>query len=145
MATESFAGPIDYLVFTFDAHADLGAGLAAVLERVDQGIVELLDVELIARGEAGSPVRLAFSDLGGVTGVDLSVFDGVESGVLDADDLAHIASELTPGQIALALVYEDRSLARAADAWATAGGIELFSGGIDIEQLEHALDEGNHE
>lgn len=143
MATELFAGPVDYLVFAFDEHADLGPGLAAVLERVQQGIVEILDLEFVSRDEAGAPVKLALTDLDRVTGVDPAVFDGVESGILDADDLASIVAELRTGQIALAVVYEDRSFAVAADAWAAAGGIELFSGGVDVTELERSLAEGN--
>ena len=37
---------------------------------------------------------------------------------LDDDDLTKISGELTPGRFALAVVYEDRSLATAAAAWA---------------------------
>lgn len=143
MATEQFTGPIDYLVFVFDEHADLGPGLAALLDRVEQGIVEILDIELIGRDEAGTPIKRPFSDLDGVTGIDVTIFNGAESGILDADDLTGISSELQIGQIALAVVYEDRSLAAAAGAWAEAGGIELFSGGVDVNDLEQALNEGN--
>lgn len=142
MATEKFAGPIDYLVFAFGGDADLGAGLSAVLERVSQGIIEILDIELITRDNNGAPVTLTFADVQDSTRLDLSVFDGVESGILDAEDHAGIASALDPGHIALAIVYEDRSLASAANAWAEAGGRELFSGGVDLTDLEHALEEG---
>lgn len=143
MATEQFTGPVDYLVFAFDEHANLGAGLSAVLDRVRQGIIEILDIELISRNQDGAPVKRAFSDLDGVTGIDLTLFEGVESGILDADDLASIASDLVDGQIALAIVYEDRSLAVAADAVAAVGGVELFSGGVSIADLELALENGN--
>ena len=143
MATEQFSGPVNYLVFAFDKNADLGAGLTAILDRVNEGIVEILDIEVIAKGSDGAPVKQVLANLDGVTGVDLAVFDGVESSILDAEDLADITSELRTGQIAVAVVYEDRSLAEAAREWATSGGIEVFSGGIDIADLEHALEEGN--
>lgn len=142
MATEEFAGPVDFLVFAFDEGADLGAGFNAVLERVEDGIIEILDIELIGRDADGGAVRLARTDVQGSTGLDLSVFDGVESQILDAEDLAGIAGALEAGQVAVAIVYEDRSLASAAAAWAGVGGTELFSGGIDIADLEHALEEG---
>lgn len=143
MATEQFAGPIDFLVFAFDEHADLGAGLVAVLDRVQEGTIEILDIELVARGEGATAVRRTFAELDGVSGIDLSIFDGVESGILDDDDLTGVAKELQAGQIALVLVYEDRSLAAAAEAWATVGGVELFSGGVDIDELERTVSEGN--
>lgn len=143
MATEQFAGPVNYLVFTLDEHADLGPGLTALLDRFDQGIVEILDIELIGRDESCTAAKRSFNDLDGITSIDTSAFDGAESGILDSDDLASIASELQAGQIALAVVYEDRSLAAAAGAWAAAGGVELFSGGVDIEELDRTLNEGN--
>ncbi|WP_449281476.1 hypothetical protein [Leucobacter sp.] len=143
MATEQFSGPVDYLVFGFDEGADLGPGLQAVLERVGQGVVEILDIEIVARDVSGEPVKRSFDELRATTGVDLSVFDGVESGILDAEDLSRIASEIEPGRLAVAVVYEDRSLAVAAEAWAAAGGVELFSGGVDIAELERALAEGS--
>lgn len=143
MATEQFSGPVNYLVFAFDKNADLGAGLTAILDRVNEGIVEILDIEVIAKGSDGAPVKQVLANLDGVTGVDLAVFDGVESSILDAEDLADITSELRTGQIAVAVVYEDRSLAVAAREWAATGGVEMFSGGIDIADLEHALEEGN--
>ncbi len=143
MATEHFAGPVNYLVFAFDAHADLGGGLAAVLESVQAGTIEILDVELVSRGAAGEAAVVPLSVLDGVTGVDLAVFEGAESGILDDEDLAAIAAELSDGQVALAVVYEDRSLAAAAQAWTAAGGVEVFSGGIDIHDLAQTLDEGD--
>lgn len=143
MATEEFAGPVDFLVFTFSRDADLGAGLSDVLERVRQGTIGILDIEIITRDVEGTPLKLAFEDLQGATTLNLSVFDGVESGILDDEDLADIASALDRDQIAVALVYEDRCLAAAADSWAKVGGGELFSGGVDITDLEHALEERN--
>lgn len=143
MATEQFAGPIDYLVFAFDERADLGAGFTALLDRVEQGIIEILDIELIACDAEGAPAKRALSQLNGVTGIDFSQFDGATSNILDSEDLADIAAELQLGQVALAVVYEDRSFEVAANAWAAAGGVELFSGAIDVEVLERTLTEGN--
>ena len=143
MATEQFAGPVNYLVFTFDEHADLGPGLTALLDRHDQGNAANLDIELIGRDDPGTAGNHPFNDLDGITSIDTSAFDGAESGTLDSDDLAGIASELQAGQIALAVVYEDRSLAAAAGAWSAVGGVELFSGGVDIEELDRTLNEGN--
>lgn len=141
MATEDFAGPIDFLVFAVAADADLGPGLSAVLDRVREGIIEILDIELIARDTDGAPIALSRADVQATTSLDLSVFDGVESDILDGDDRAGIAEALGDGQIAIAIVYEDRSLAAAAAAWSSVGGTELFSGGVDVTDLEHALEE----
>lgn len=144
MATELYAGPVDYLVFTFDEAADFGPGLTAVLQRVDQGIIEILDIELIARDADGAPVKRSFSDFAGSCSLDLSVFDGVDSGILDADDLTAIAADLKVSEVAIAIIYEERSLALAADAWAEVGGVELYAGGVDIADLAQNIEEGNN-
>ncbi|WP_157084087.1 DUF1269 domain-containing protein [Millisia brevis] len=141
MATEEFAGPIDYLVFAFDRGADLGTGLLAVLERAKEGIVEILDIELVGRDTDGAAVTLPLADTQTATGLDPAVFSGLQSGLLDAEDLAGIADALEADQVAVAIVYEDRSLAVAAAAWATVGGAELFSGGVDVTELHDVLEE----
>lgn len=140
MATETFAGPVDFLVFAFPVGADIAEGLSAVLDRVDAGFIELLDLQVIGRDGGGAPVPLSLTDV--QPAADLTVFDGVRSDILDQQDLTEIAAALEPGQFAIAIVYEDRSLAAAAAAWAGAGGQELLSGGVDIADLERALDEG---
>lgn len=140
MADETFAGPVDCLVFGFPPSASVGEGLQAVLERVDEGAIEILDLECVAVDASGAPVARSLAELQGDTDLDLSIFDGADSNLLDRDDLAAIAESLDPGWFALAIVYEDRSLARASRAWAKAGGRELLSGGVDIEELSRALD-----
>lgn len=144
MATEEFSGPVDYVVFAFEGGSDVSAGLVALLERVQDGIVEVLDIEVVSLDDNGRPVRGTLAELMETSDqeFDLGVFAGVESNILDDEDFEVIAGDLFGDQFALVVVYEDRSLAGVAAAWRTASGTELFSGGIDIADLEHALDEG---
>ena len=135
MANDAFAGPVDYLVFAFPAEASVSAGLAAVLQRVDEGVIEVLDLELIRVDDTGAPVRQPLDGFSGADG-----FAGAYSGILDAEDVQRVVDALELGAFAIALVYEDRSLAPAADAWIAAGGEELFAGGVDIIDLADALD-----
>ena len=94
MASEEFSGPVDYLVFSFDQGTDIGPGLQALLDRVDQGIIEVLDIELISKDSAGHPSKGQFADLLDVTGFDLDLLEGVYSGILDAEDLDTIVADL---------------------------------------------------
>lgn len=142
MATETYAGPVDYLVFAFGQGADVTAGLKEVLARVDAGHIDLLDLEVIGRDNRGFPLSLSLADVSPDADATLAEFEGAASGILDDGDLGGIAAALEDGQFAVAVVYEDRSLASAADAWALAGGVELFSGGVDIADLETHLEEG---
>lgn len=142
MATEKFSGPVNYLVFAFNKNTNPESGLKHVLERVDQGIIELLDIEVVSRNAEGNVVKVLLSDLGLSNGTDLSVFDGVDSGILDDTDLNQIASSLETEQAGICVVYEDRSLAQAASAWSAVGGNELFAGGVDLADLEQVISEG---
>ncbi|QNE34312.1 DUF6325 family protein [Leifsonia shinshuensis] len=132
MATDAFAGPVDYLVFTFPSEAVLGAGLTEVLRRVDEGVIEVLDLERI-RVEADGTVVAGPLD-------NPADFTGAFSGILDAEDVRRVADALEPGGVAIALVYEDLSLATAADAWTAAGGTELLVGGVDMIDLAESLE-----
>jgi len=143
MATENFAGPVDYVVFVFPRGADLTDGLSALLERVNAGAIEILDLEAIGRDGSGAPTRILLADVSTIAADMLAVLDGIESSVLDDADLTEIANELEPEQFAIAVVYEDRSLAAAANAWSTVGGVELYFGGVDISDLDQIVTEGN--
>lgn len=140
MPESSFSGPIDYLVFAFPPGAVVETGLTRLLEAVDRGHIEVLDLEVIRRGPDGTGVRQGLDelDLGGA--VAPSLFDGVESDILDAEDLATIAAGLEPDGFALALVYLEHSLDATAQAWAAAGGVPLLEGGIDPLELADSLD-----
>lgn len=140
MATDAFTGPVDCLVFSFPPGARADVGLQLLLDRVDAGAVELLDLECIGVGAEGQGTRLPLSTVHADGGPDLSAFDGVESLILEQDDLDEIASDLEPGGFAVAVVYEERSLSSVASAWAAAGGTLLLSGGVDIVDLEHAIE-----
>lgn len=149
MATESFAGPVDYLVFAFPPGARADVGLQLLLDRVDAGLVDILDLECIARDDEGSVARVPLDRLAVEGGFDLSVFEGAESGILDAEDLDQVARSLEPGWIAVAVVYEERSLAAVAGAWEAAGARLLLAGGVELDDLESALEatrdeEGDH-
>ena len=109
-----------------------------LIDQVDAGAIELLDLEILGN-DGGVVSRLPISALQADEGFDLAVLDGAESDILDADDLAAIGDALAPGHLAIAVVYEDRSLAGVATAWGVAGGTQLWSGGVDVEALEQSL------
>jgi len=135
MATDQYVGPVDFLVFAFPDGTSIAAGLSAVLDRVDAGGIEILDLACVTRNDDGRPLRIRLAEMDGVTPTQISQLEGIESDILDNDDLARIAAELDPQHFAVAIVYEDRSLASAAAAWTAANGTELFSGGVDIDDL----------
>lgn len=129
-----------------DAGPGVNDGLQAVFDSARSGAIELLDIECVRVDEHRGPVTFPLSELPhGLSpvdhGFDLSLFDGADSGILDEEDRDMVAADLAPGGFAIAIVYEDRSLAAAAAAWAQAGGTELLSGGVDMAALAQIVGE----
>lgn len=143
MAGPKFTGPINYLAFAFPDGALVGEGLRRILAAVDSGSIDLLDIECVRLDTNGEPVAFQVTQLTNTAGIDVAVFDGADSELLDHDDLLEIAGELQPGAFAIVIIYEDRALATIANAWHQAGGVEVFAGGVDLVALDHIVGGGN--
>jgi hypothetical protein len=101
-------GPVSYLIVEFPGAKMTGEGLAELVRLVDRGIVRILDLQFVLRADDGSieAVELAALDLDG--SFDLTVFEGVSSGMLDDSDLADAQSAIEPGSAAAILIFENR-------------------------------------
>jgi len=133
-------GPISYLIVEFPGNKMTGEGLAALVDLVDAGTIRILDLEFVARGDDGSIVGISLDDLDHDGGFDITVFEGVSSGLLDQSDLDEAGNALLPGSAAAILIFENR--------WAKAfvqglrnGGAELVAAGyIPQGDVAAALD-----
>lgn len=137
----SFSGPFEYLVFTFPNGAQPGNGFDRLLSKVDRGIVEILDLECIQLGSDGSGVTVPLTEIAPEAPDSLRAFEGVESGILNQEDIDNIANTLAPDSFALALVYVSHALDPLTAAWEHAGGQVVLAGSIDPEDLESALEQ----
>ncbi len=103
-------------------------------------MIRILDLVFLTRGEDGSIRALELSDIDRDGRMDLAVFEGASSGLLDDSDLADAASVIDPGSSAGILIFENR--------WATPftqalrrGGAELVAAGyIPQDALLASLD-----
>ena len=101
-------GPIDYLVVEFPGSRMTGEGLPLLVDLVDRGIIRILDLVFVKKELDGSISGLAIADLDQDGELDLAVFEGAASGLLDQDDLDQAGGVLEPGSSAGILVYENR-------------------------------------
>jgi len=138
--TEQDIGPIDYLTLEFPKARLTGEGLAALVDLVDRGIIRILDLRFIKREDDGSFSALAVSDFDGDGTLDLAIFEGVESGLLDDDDLGQAASVIAPGSAAGLLVYENTWAGPFVSAMRRAGADVVASGRIPAEDVITMLD-----
>jgi hypothetical protein len=89
MADEAL-GPISYLVVQFPGNKMTGEGFPILVDLVDRGLIRILDLVFVTRDEDGSIRALELSDIDRDGRMDLAVFEGASSGLLDDSDLAAV-------------------------------------------------------
>ena len=142
MALESnVMGPISYLIVEFPGNKMTGEGFRILVDLVDRRVIRILDLMFVMRDTDGSVRALAIADIDHDGELDLAVFEGVSSGLLDEQDLPDAASVIEPGSSAGILLFENR--------WATpfvealrGGGAELVAAGyIPQDAIVAALED----
>jgi Family of unknown function (DUF6325) len=133
-------GPVDYLALEFPRARLTGEGLAALVDLVDRGIIRILDLRLVKRESDGSFTAAAVGDMDGDGTLDLAVFQGVESGLLDDDDLRQAAELIQPGDAVGVLVYENTWAGPFVSAMRRAGAEVIASGRIPADVVVAALE-----
>lgn len=133
-------GPIDYLVVEFPGDRRTGEGLPMVVDLVDRGIIRVLDLVFVRKNQDNSIDGIAIADLDGDERLDLAVFDGASSGLLDSDDLDRAGTVLQPGSSAAVLVYENLWAVPLAGALRRGGATLVAFGRIPNAAFVAALD-----
>jgi hypothetical protein len=133
-------GPIDYLAVEFPEARMNGEGLAAILDLVDRGLVRILDLRAVKREVDGTFTEMEIADFDGDGTLDLAVFQGVSSGLLDSDDLSQAASLIEPGKVVALLVWENTWAAPFVTAMRRAGADIIASGRIPASDVIELLD-----
>jgi hypothetical protein len=132
-------GPIDYLLVEWPGRQPTGEAMPHLIDLVDRGLIRILDLTFIAKGEDGSVAGLEIADLGDAV-AEFAVFEGARSGLLSDDDVAEAGGALEPGTSAALLVYENRWAAPFAAAVRSSGGQLVASGRIPVQEVLAALD-----
>ena len=140
MTDEIELGPVDFFVVEFPGNKMTGEGLPLLVDLVDRGIVRILDLEFIRKDTDGRVTAFEITDLDGDGQLDLAVFDGAFSGLLDQEDLASAAALIEPGSSAGIVVFENRWAAPFIGALRRGGAQLVASGRIPVEDLLRALD-----
>ena len=132
-------GPVSYLIVEFPGNKMTGEGFQALIDLVDRGLIRILDLEFVTRRDDGSVAALSLQELDSGE-FDLTMFEGVSSGLLDQSDFDEAKEAIEPGSSAGILIFENR--------WATTfvqglrrGGAELVAAGyIPLADVAASLD-----
>ena len=134
------AGPIDYLVVEFPGNKMTGEAFPILVDLADRGIIRILDLVFLRKELDGSVVGMAIADIDGDGELDLAVFEGASSGLLDDSDIDEAGAVLEPGSSAGVLVYENTWAAPFATALRRSGGQLVASGRIPVQAILAALE-----
>ena len=139
MAEEEL-GPVGYLIVEFPGNKMTGEGFPILLDLVDRGLIRVLDLVFVRKDDDGSTTVLELSDLDRDGTMDMSVFEGASSGLLDAGDIADAGTVIEPGSSAGILIYENRWAAPFAAALRRGGAQLVANGFIPLDALAASLD-----
>jgi hypothetical protein len=132
-------GPISYLIVEFPGNKMTGEAFPALIDLVDRGLIRILDLQFVTRGVDGSVAALELQELESGE-FDLSVFEGVSSGMLDQSDFDDAASALEPGSSAGILILENRWAATFVQALRNSDAQLVAAGYIPLADIEASLD-----
>ena len=132
-------GPVDYLLVEWPGRQPNGEAAPYLIDLVERGLIRVLDLAVIAKGEDGLVTRMEISEVGGEV-EEFAVFEGASSGLLSDEDTVEAGAALEPGTSAALLVYENLWAAPFAAAVRRSGGQLVASGRIPIQALLAALD-----
>lgn len=133
-------GPVAYLVVEFPGNQMTGEAFPILVDLVDRGLIRILDLLFIRKDDMGSAVAVELSELDPDGGLNLSVFEGASSGLLDDDDVAEAAAVIEPNSSAGIIIYENRWAAPLVQALRRSRAELVASGYIPLDQVVAALD-----
>jgi hypothetical protein len=133
-------GPVDYLIVEFPEGQQnfTGEGADELLKLHDAGLIRILDLVIMVKDEDGSIDAMELSDV-----PDLGEFERIEAELaetLSADDVAELATVMSPGSVAAALIYENLWAAPFASALRRAGAQLISAGRIPTQALIAAVE-----
>ena len=132
-------GPIDYVLVEWPGKQPEGEIAPYLVDLVDRGLIRILDLVFLAKGDDGSIAAMEIADVGGEV-AELAIFEGASSGLLDDEDLDEAGAALEPGTSAALLVYENTWAGPFAAAVRRSGGQLVASGRIPVTDVLAALD-----
>lgn len=133
-------GPISYLVVEFPGSKMTGEGFPALIDLVDRGLIRILDLVFVTKDIDGGIRAIELRDFDQDGQLDLAVFEGVSSGLLDETDIGDASGVIEPGSSAGILLFENRWAIPFAQALRAGGGELVAAGYIPLDAIAAALD-----
>ena len=133
-------GPVDYLVVEFPAGQQnfTGEGVKELLRLHDTGIIRVMDVILIGKGDDGTVMAQELGDLEDMG--ELARLETQLAETLAEADVLHFGGYMAPGSLGAVLVYENLWAAAFGSAMRHAGGQLIATGRIPVQAIIAAVE-----
>jgi Family of unknown function (DUF6325) len=133
-------GPVDYVIVEFPAGAQnfTGEGAAELLRLHDAGIIRIMDILILQKGQDGTVMAQEMGDLEQLG--ELARLETELVQTLAEEDVDNLAAAMDPGSVAGVLVYENLWAAPFASAMRRAGGQLIANGRIPVQALIAAVE-----
>jgi Family of unknown function (DUF6325) len=132
-------GPVSYTVIAFPGNKFTGRIAPEVGKLIANGTVRILDLVFVGKDEAGDTISLEFDQMAELA--DFGDLEGEVGGLVNMEDLEHVAANLPEGNSALVIVWEDLWAVPFVEAVEAADGVVIDSARIPRMLVESALDE----
>ncbi len=131
-------GPVEYIVVSFPGNQFNGKIAPELVALVESGAVRILDLIFIGKNAEGGVLAFEIDDLADMVGFDK--LPGEVGGLIGAEDIEFIGSQLEPNSSAALLIWEDVWAAPFAAAVLESGGVLLQGARIPHDVIQSALD-----
>jgi uncharacterized protein DUF6325 len=134
-------GPIDIVVIGYPPGTpQTGEAMPMFLDLMDRGIIRVLDVLAIQKGEDGVISGFEITDFDGDGENDLAVFQGASTGLLGDEDAQAAGADILPGSAAVLICYENRWAAPFAAAVRRNGGEVIGFHRVSAQDLADTIE-----
>ncbi|MFE1646540.1 DUF6325 family protein [Microbacterium sp. P01] len=118
-------GPVELHLVGFEGDRPDPGVIASIVELIESGLVRLLDMIIVSKGEDGDVTAVEIDDDADRFGFgDLEL---AELGIAGDDDIDELADLIPPGASAAIMAYELVFAKRLAESLAASGGVVLRS------------------
>ena len=144
-ATERGAlGPVSYLIVEFPGNKMTGEAFPILMDLVDRGLIRILDLEFVKHDKDGSIRTIELMDIDHDGKFDIAIFEGSNSGLLDAKDLADASSVIEPGSSAAIMIFENHWAMPFVQALRRGSAQLIAAGYIPQDDLAAAVEATDH-
>jgi hypothetical protein len=134
-------GPVSYVIVEYPGkHEVTGEAFRVLVDLVDRGIIRILDLRFVTRHPDGSTEAIELADIDGDGKFDITIFEGVSSGLIGDSDIADATTVLEPGSSAAILIFENRWAKNFTDALRQGQARLVAAGYIPHDTLAASLD-----